>query len=146
MRYQQGSIGRVFVLRFEDNDSILEGLQKVSIDEDIRAGVFFVLGGIKQGRFVVGPEDDAVLPPKPMWREINESYEMVATGTIFWQGDEPKIHMHCAFGKRDDVKMGCLRQDTKTFLVLEAVILELKGISAVREFDPQFGLALLKMN
>ncbi|MFQ3574003.1 MAG: PPC domain-containing DNA-binding protein, partial [Thermodesulfovibrionales bacterium] len=90
-------------------------------------------------------EDDNVLPPKPMWREISESYEMVATGTIFWQDTEPKIHMHCAFGKKDDVKMGCLRQDTRTFLVLEAVIMEIKGINAVREFDPRFGLALLKI-
>lgn len=145
MKYQVGKQGRVVVVRFEDNDSILEGLQEIAKKEDIRAGVLFVLGGIKSGKFVVGPQKDEEMPPKPEWREIDGSYEIVATGTVFWQGDEPKIHMHCAFGKKDTVKMGCLRTDTKTFMVLEAVILEITGINAVRELDPTLGIALLKL-
>ncbi len=145
MKYQVGQQGRVFMALFEDNDNILEGLQEIAKKEDLRAAVLFVLGGIKKGRFVVGPENDKERPPKPQWREIDESYETVATGTIFWHGDEPKVHMHCAFGKSDTVKMGCLRADTKTFLVLEVVIIEMKGINAVREFDPAVGLPLLKL-
>lgn len=145
MKYQVGRQGRVVVARFEDNDSILEGLQEIAKKEDIRAGVLFVLGGIKRGKFVVGPQKDDEMPPKPEWREIDESYEVVATGTVFWQEDEPKIHIHCAFGKKDTVKMGCLRTDTKTFMVLEAVILEITGINAVRELDPTLGIALLKL-
>ncbi|HIJ60590.1 MAG TPA: DNA-binding protein [Nitrospirae bacterium] len=145
MNYQVGEQGRVVVVRFEDDDKILEGLQEIAKKENIRAGVIFVLGGIKQGRFVVGPEKDDEMPPKPMWRDITESNEMVASGTVFWQGDEPKIHLHCAFGKRDDVKMGCLREDTKTFLVLEAIIMEIRNVNAVREYDPSKKLSLLKL-
>jgi predicted DNA-binding protein with PD1-like motif len=145
MKYQVGQQGRVIVVRFEDGEAILEGLQEIAKKEEIRAAVLFVLGGIKKGRFVVGPQRDDEMPPKPLWREIDESNEVVATGTIFWQGEEPKVHMHCAFGKRDAVKMGCLRADTETFLVLEVVIMEIKGINAVRELDPASGLALLKL-
>jgi len=43
------------------------------------------------------------------------------------------------------VKVGCLRENSATFLVLEAVIIELSGINAVREFDPALGLTLLKL-
>ncbi|MBT9536878.1 MAG: DNA-binding protein, partial [Nitrospirae bacterium] len=33
----------------------------------------------------------------------------------------------------------------ETFLVLEAVIVEIEGVNAVRELDPVSGLALLKL-
>ncbi len=41
--------------------------------------------------------------------------------------------------------MGCMREKAEVFLVLEAVIMELSGIAAVREFDPKSGLTLLKL-
>jgi predicted DNA-binding protein with PD1-like motif len=94
---------------------------------------------------VVGPEKDE-LPPVPVWREVNESNEVLGIGTIFWEGDEPKIHLHGAFGKRDEVKVGCLRENSEAFLVLEAVMIELKDIDAVREFDPAVSLSLLKLS
>ena len=43
------------------------------------------------------------------------------------------------------VKVGCLREKSETFLVLEAVIIEIQGINAVREPDPVSGLTLLKL-
>jgi predicted DNA-binding protein with PD1-like motif len=43
------------------------------------------------------------------------------------------------------VKAGCLREKSETFLVLEAVITEIKGISATREPDPVSGMTLLKL-
>ena len=66
-------------------------------------------------------------------------------GTIFCQGDEPKIHFHGGFGKRDTVYVGCLREVSETFLVIEAIILEIEGIDAQRAFDETSGLTLLKL-
>jgi len=43
------------------------------------------------------------------------------------------------------VKVGCLREVSETFLVLEAVIIELEGINARRKFDPASGLTLLEL-
>jgi predicted DNA-binding protein with PD1-like motif len=144
MRYQIGSTGRIVVARFEDGDNILQGLGEIAKKEDIRAAVFYLVGGMKSGRFVVGPEREE-LPPVPMWRELKESHEIVGLGTIFWQADEPKVHFHGAFGKRDDVKVGCVREDAETFLVLEAIILEIKGIDVKRELDPLSNMVLLKI-
>jgi len=100
---------------------------------------------MKGGSFVVGPQDETTMPPKPVWRGLGESHEILAFGTIFYEGEEPKIHMHGAFGKGDSVKVGCLRKDSETFLILEAVIMELEGINATRELDPSVGLPLLKL-
>jgi predicted DNA-binding protein with PD1-like motif len=144
MKYTAGSIGRVFVAKFEDGDNILEELAQTARKENIKGAIFHLIGGIKQGNIVVGPEKES-LPPVPIWRNIEESHELIGTGTIFWEGDDPKIHLHGAFGKRDEVKVGCLRQSSETFLVLEAVILELIGMDARREFDDASGLTLLKI-
>lgn len=144
MRYQIGEPGRIVVARFEDGDSILQGLGDVAKKEHIRAGVFYLVGGMKSGRFVVGPRSEE-LPPVPVWRELTESHEVVGLGTIFWQNDEPKIHFHGAYAKGDKVAAGCMREGAQTFLVLEAIIMEIKGVTAARELDPVSGMVLLKV-
>jgi predicted DNA-binding protein with PD1-like motif len=144
MKYQIGETGRVVVARFEDRDNILQGLGEIAKKENIRAGVFYLIGGMRSGRFVVGPEKEE-LPPIPIWRELGESHEIVGLGTIFWQADEPKAHFHGAFGKKDNVRVGCVRENAETFLVLEAIIIEIKGVNAVRELDPTSNMVLLKL-
>jgi predicted DNA-binding protein with PD1-like motif len=144
MKYQAGETGRIVVARFEDGDSILQGLADIAKKENIRAGVFYLVGGMKGGRFVVGPEKEE-MPPVPVWRELNESHEVVGIGTIFWQGDEPKLHYNGAYAKHDSVKAGCMREKAEAFLVLEAIIMEIKGVNAVRELDPVSGMVLLKV-
>ena len=144
MRYQVGQVGKVVVARFEDREDVIESLGSIVAKEDIRAAAFYLVGGMREARIVVGPEREEI-PPTPVWKELGESHEIVGFGTVFYQGDEPKIHFHGAFGKRDSVTVGCMREKTETFLVLEAVIFEIKGITAVREFDPSSGLTLLKL-
>lgn len=144
MEYQVGRIGRVVVSRFEDREDVLGNLAAISKKEGIRAAVFYLVGGMREARIVVGPEKEE-MPPVPVWRELGESHEVVGFGTIFYQGEEPKVHFHGAFGKKDSVKVGCMREKTETFLVLEAVMIEIAGIDAKREFDPASGLTLLKL-
>lgn len=144
MKYQLGRTGRVVVARFEDNEDVLGNLASIARKENIRAAAFYLVGGMREARIVVGPEKEQI-PPTPQWRQLGESHEVTGFGTIFWQGDEPKVHFHGAFGKGDSVKVGCARENTSTFLVLEAVIIELEGIKAVRELDPVSKMVLLKL-
>ncbi len=144
MRYRVGQVGRVAVMRLEDGDDVIASISNMAKAEGIRSAVFYLLGGIKDARVVVGPEKEE-MPPVPVWREIGESHEIIGIGTVFFQDGEPKVHLHAALGKRDIVKVGCVRERSGTFLVLEAVVLELSGIDAVREFDPATGLSLLRL-
>jgi len=144
MKYQVGKVGKVIVARFEDREDILENIAAIAKKENIRNAVFNLIGGIKKGSIVVGPEEET-LPPKPVWRDIQESTEVIGVGTIFWQENEPKIHLHGSFGKKDTVKVGCLRAASETFLVLEVIIFEIQGIDARRELDQATGLTLLKL-
>ena len=144
MKYQIGKPGRMIVAKFDDNDDVLGNLVSIAKKENIRAGVFYLVGGMREGKIVVGPETEE-LPPKPVWKELGESHEVLGVGTIFWHQDEPKLHFHGAFGKKDMVKVGCLREKSETFLILEAIIIEMEGINATREIDPEIGIALLKL-
>jgi predicted DNA-binding protein with PD1-like motif len=144
MKYQTGKPGRIIVAKFDDHDDVLENLGDIAKKEKIRAGILYLVGGMREGKIVVGPENDE-LPPKPVWKELGESHEILGIGTIFWYNNEPKIHFHGAFGKKEMVRVGCLRENAETFLVLEAVIIEMEGIHATREVDPEIGMALLKL-
>lgn len=145
MKYTTGRAGRIIVARFEDKEDILSNIQKIVKDEDIKAGVFYLIGGIRKGRIVVGPKGNE-MPPEPVWREIEKNHEVIALGTIFWQDDEPKVHLHGSFGRGDHVSVGCLRESGEVFLILEAVIIEIEGIKAERGFNPETGLTLLEIN
>lgn len=144
MKYQIGKAGRIIVAKFEDREEILKNIIELAKKETIKNAIIYLLGGIREGKIVVGPEKDEI-PPIPIWREIKESHEVFGMGTIFWEGDTPKVHFHGAFGKRDIVKVGCLREISETFLVLEAVIIEIEEIKAIRKFDPSSGLSLLEL-
>lgn len=139
-----GRPGRVVVVRFGDGDDVLGGLAEIVRRENMRAACFNLVGGLKRGRFVVGPETEE-MPPRPVWSELAESHEAVGFGTIFWQGDQPKVHFHGAYGKKESVKAGCLREESEAFLVLEAVITEILEVDAVRELDPESGMVLLRL-
>jgi predicted DNA-binding protein with PD1-like motif len=145
MKYQVGRPGRIIVARFEDREDVIGNLSGLAKKEGIRAAAFYLVGGMREGSIVVGPEKDE-FPPTPVWKKLGESHEVVGFGTIFWQGDEPKVHFHGAFGKKDMVKVGCLRENSETFLVLEAVIMEMEGVTARRELDPVSGMVLLKLD
>ncbi len=144
MKYQVGRPGRVVIVRFEDHDDVIGKLVELAKREKIRAAVLYLVGGMREGSIVVGPEKDE-FPPTPVWKTLGESHEVVGVGTIFWQEETPKVHFHGAFGKKDMVKVGCLRENSETFLVLEAVIIEIEGVTARRELDPESGMVLLKL-
>jgi uncharacterized protein len=144
MEYQVGQPGRIIVVRFNDGDDVLGGLETIARRENLRAACFSMVGGIRKGGYVVGPESEA-MPPVPVWRELAESHEATGFGTIFWHGDQPRVHFHGTYAKHDIVRSGCLRRDSEAFLVLEVVITEILGIDATREPDRESGMVLLRL-
>ena len=64
---------------------MLSNLTDIAKKENIKAAVVYLVGGMREGKIVVGPEKDA-MPPVPIWRELGESHEMLGVGTIFYQG------------------------------------------------------------
>lgn len=144
MKYQQGNIGRVFVAKIEHGEDFIGEIKKLAVQENIRSATLFMIGALKSASVVVGPQEP-VLPPTPMWRDFDNSRELVGVGTLFWDGDEPLLHAHGVFGKGDVSLMGCIRKDTEVFLLLEVIIFELTGVNAVRQFNETLGLKALDL-
>ena len=68
MQYTKGSIGRVFVLKFEDSDILLDKLSQFIKKERLKTAVMVFIGALKEGLLVTGPKKP-VIPPEA--NEVN---------------------------------------------------------------------------
>ena len=138
MEYRKGTIGRVYNIRFDEGDLFLEEFIRLIIKEDIRAAWFHVLGGLREADVVTGPREPT-MPPDPVWREVRGAREVLGAGTVFWNDNEPKIHLHAAMGHHGDTLTACVRKGTKVYLVLEVIVIELSDIDATRPWYEKGG-------
>ncbi len=144
MEYTSGNIGRIFLLKFSDDDVLLKEIDSFARKEKLKAAVFVFLGALKKGDIVTGPKKP-VIPPEPNWVSFKDGWEVMGIGTLFTNKSGPQIHIHSSMGKKDKTITGCVRKESKVFLVVEAVVFELKGINATKQIDPDTGLNLLKI-
>lgn len=144
MEYTTGKIGRVFLLKFKDDDVLIDELDKFARKEKLKAASFVFLGALKKGDIVTGPKKP-VIPPEPNWVSFKDAWEVMGIGTIFANRSGPQIHVHTSMGKKLKTLTGCVRKKSKVFLVIEAIVFELKGVSATKDIDPKTGLNLLKI-
>lgn len=145
MKYTQGRIGRIFVLRFDDGDVVLDELKRLAKKEKIRSAVFLFLGALKKGHLVTGPKKP-VVPPEPNRLRFKDGWEALGAGTLFPSAEgAPQIHIHASMGRKKKVLTGCVRGDSEVFLMIEAVVFELTGVKAEKNMDPKTGLNLLRI-
>lgn len=132
------------MLKFKDDDIVIKEIDRFARKEKLKTAVFVFLGALKKGDIVTGPKKP-VIPPEPNWVSFKDGWEVMGLGTIFTNKSGPQIHIHSAMGKKDKTIIGCVRKESKVFLVVEAVVFELKGINATKQIDPDTGLNLLKL-
>lgn len=144
MEYAVGKTGRVIVMRLSEGESLYEAVHSVAQKENIKSAAVFITGGFRKADVVVGPKEEK---PKivPNFKQFSGPGEVLGVGTIYWDDQGPKMHIHTAIGKDDEVTVGCPRGEVNTFLVLEVTIIEFEGINAARKLDPESGLNLLKL-
>jgi predicted DNA-binding protein with PD1-like motif len=140
-------MGRVVVMRLEDGDVVHECIERVAAAEGISRGFALLVGGVDQdSTVVVGPEDGGVRPVVPMERVLYGVHEAAGVGTVFPdEKGRPVLHMHAALGRDDRTVAGCIRRGVKTWVVLEAILVEIVGNDAVRRADPATGFDLLQV-
>ena len=144
MKYTQGSLGRVFLLKFEDDDILIDSLSRFISKERVKAACMVFIGALKKGDLVTGPKKP-VIPPQPNKVSFKDGWEVMGIATVFTNAKGPQIHIHSSMGKKQKALTGCVRGKSKVFLVIEAVVFELKGIKASKDIDPKTGLNLLKI-
>ena len=144
MQYSEGSLGRVFVLRMDDGEDMLESIQKFVKEKSIGSGMMLFLGAMKDGRAVTGPEKP-VIPPTSHFEAFDSAWEVFGMATVYPSATGPKIHMHSSMGRGRAALVGCIRDKSSVYLIVEAVLIEFKGLDARREMDERTGLYLLSL-
>lgn len=144
MKYTKGNIGRLFLLKFDDGDVLLKKIEELAKKEKIKAAAIVFIGALKKGNLAAGPKKP-VVPPQPYMIKFKDGWEVMGIGTIFSASSGPQIHIHASMGQNRRVLTGCVRKDSKVFLVIEAIVFELKGIKAAKSIDPETGINLLKI-
>lgn len=142
MEYNQGNNGRVFVVRFDDGEDLLEGLKNIIKKEQIKAGYVQLIGALGSAKAVLGPHKKEY-PPKPFWWEFDDAREIVGTGMFAWDGDEPKIHIHTGIGHSSESKTGCIREKAEVYITVEAIIQEIVDVHVTRKLDSRYNASLL---
>ena len=139
MEYRTGSVNRIFVVRFDDGDDFFDELNRLIIREKIENGWFQIIGGLRAVDMVTGPKEPS-MPPEPVWRQMEGAYETVGSGSVYRdENGEAKIHLHAALGHHGETITGCLRKNSKVYLVLELLLMELSGFTAGRPWFPAGG-------
>ena len=147
MKATEGKMGRVFVVRLEDGDILPECLEELAREKSIRQGQVILVGGISRGEVVAGPRHSDEMPPDPVYMPVRGAHEVVGAGVIAPDKEgKPVLHIHASLGRGENVLTGCLRPGVTTWLVAEAIIIEVTGVSAQRLPDDRSGFNLLEVD
>ena len=146
MKATEGKIGRVFVIRLEDGDMLPACIERFADEKGIAVGQVILLGAIGSGQIVAGPRDSSVRPPDPILLPIDDVHEIVGVGVIAPGADgKPGLHMHASLGRSGHVITGDPRPGVSTWVVAEAIIMEITGVKAARLPDKETGFNLLEV-
>jgi predicted DNA-binding protein with PD1-like motif len=145
MKASEGRIGRVFVIRLEDGDILPACIERFAAEHGVTTGYALLLGGIGSGEVIVGPRDSSAMLPDPMALPIDGAHEVSGVGVLAPGPDgKPTLHAHAALGRAGRTMTGCLRKGVKTWLVGEAILVEISGAQVRRVQDEKCGFALLQ--
>ena len=144
MKYSEGKIGRVFVIRLEDGDDLPGCIERFSEEKKVLTAQAILMGGIGSGQVVSGPRRNKELPIEPMLVPIDGVHEVVGLGVLAPdKGGKPTLHIHAALGRAGSTITGCLREGVKTWLVGEVILFEILGTNMARLPDEASGFDLL---
>jgi predicted DNA-binding protein with PD1-like motif len=145
MKWCEGRIGRVFVIRLEDGDVVPDCIERFAEENGISVGQAVLIGGIGGGEVVVGPRKSDEMPPEPMLLPLDGAHEVAGVGVIApGENGKPVLHIHAALGRSGKTTTGCLRPGVTTWLIGEVILYEILGTRAMRVKDKKSGFSLLE--
>jgi len=144
MRFSEGKLGRVFVLRLDDGDVIPGCIEQFAADEDVKAAQVVLLGAVQSGEVVAGPRASRSAPAGPMLLPVDGVHEVLGVGLLAPnEMGEPRLHVHGALGRAGATLTGCLRPGVDTWCMIEAVVTEILDLNVRRVSDGARGVSIL---
>ena len=147
MDFTEAKLGRIFILRLNQDEVLHEVIEKFAFQKNVSSALCFFLGGAEdKSKVVVGPKEGKGCTIDPMVTLLRGVHEACGAGTIFVNEEgKPTLHMHASFGRNDAAVTGCVRLGVDVWQIGEVVILELAGSSAKRAKDKDTGFEFLEV-
>jgi predicted DNA-binding protein with PD1-like motif len=144
MKVAEGTLGRVFVLRLEHGERLPDCVEQFALERGVARAFCALVGGVDGGTLVTGPVDANAMPPVPALSALLGAHEAAAVGTLFPDAEgRPRLHMHGAFGRGEETRVGCIRPGIDVWTIGEFMIIELLGMEMTRRRDLATGFELL---
>jgi len=145
MKACEGKVGRVFIIRLEDGDVVPGCIERFAEEHGVSVGQVILVGGVGDGKVVVGPECSDEMPPQPMLLPVDGAHEVLGVGVLAPDEDGKLVlHIHGALGRSGQTMTGCLRPGVTTWLVGEVILYEIVGVNVARIRDEASGFSLLE--
>jgi len=137
MEGAQGKPGRVFFLRIDDGEKLIESLESFIQENSISTASVSLVGAVKWVRIVTPDVEKKPMPDRES--AIEKHMEVAGHGNII----ESKPHIHAAFGENGGNGYCGHLVEAEVFVFVEAAIQEIDDISARRVHDPNTGFKKL---
>lgn len=137
--FQELSAGRGFVGRLETGSDLVAEIERFCHEQGVVAAQVTVIGALRRAAYAYYEQHDH----RYLELSSDTHHEIVGfTGNVSLRDDKPFLHAHATFADASGATVGGhLLRGCEVFAA-EVMIRELSGVSLVRTFDEETGLAL----
>ncbi len=136
----EASEGRTFIGRFEFGKDLLESLTEICTKENIKLGVFNVIGAVKSARMGYYKQD---IKEYADCISLEKTLEITSClGNVSLKDSETFVHAHIALADHEGKCYGGHLMPGAKIFAAEYYIKELTGPSLERKQDAETGLSL----
>ena len=138
-RFWEASPGRTWVGRLESGVDLVEEIERVCAEHDVRAAWVSAIGAVRHASFAYYEQDER----RYLELESSEHHEITGfIGNVSIRDDRPFLHAHATFCARSGAAVGGhLLRGCEVFAA-EITIREMMGVELTRTPDEVSGLAL----
>lgn len=137
--FNEVSAGRGFVGRLETGSDLVEEIERFCAEQGVTAAQVVVIGAVRRARYAYYEQAEH----RYLELETDAHHEIVGfTGNVSLKDDRPFLHAHATFADASGACVGGhLLRGIEVFAA-EVMIREMSGVTLVRHFDEETGLAL----
>jgi uncharacterized protein len=133
---------KTFVLVFETNDELAQGLKQFASDQKLASASFKAIGALSSVRLGWLNWETKQYEPSV---SLNEQLELLSLiGDVAMKDGEPLVHAHAVVGKRDGTAHGGHLLQAHIRPTCEAVLTE-SPVHLRKEYDASAGILLIKL-
>ena len=138
-RFWEATPGRIWVGRLDTGDDLVEEIERVCGEHDVRAAWVSAVGAVRRASFAYYEQDDR----RYLELSSDEHHEITGfVGNISMREGKPFLHAHATFCARDGSAVGGHLLAGCEVFAAEFTLREMTAVELVRTPDEGSGLSL----